>query len=630
MTEEKKAEKTAEEDWGIEKPKSGIAIETKVGLCLIFILLSAFGLVVYQKINRPQEDLAVNNPAEVESKEKLPEADPNQEVDPFGEGNLQPSSSDQVVDQSNGFGSNGSNSGFSTPLEGQDQDNSFAMQQSGAQGTDQFSQNTFENQTEPQQSSEFAMNQTDNGFQQFDSSSNSNNEFENPTQNEFQAGMQNQSEPATFDNSQQEFGAEQQNPFSQENQFAQQPTQTAQQSNDFNLESQTGLPPDPVAGNSGLREQPSGNEFDQSAEVTTNAFQAEEDPFGGLAQQGQTMQAEPQQSAENEFENFDPANELNSAQMQNPEEFSDNTAKINITDISTPAEAGEFDAAEFSQGKPQSSMAQNEQSFNQEFEQPEVSEFNADSANQGEGRFGNFRPEEFSAQQAESVTTVKNPSAAIDTSTFHNPGAMTEQQAPQAQGLFDRSAPTSDNSIQEFGALQEESFQQEPVMNSRGEYTVQHGENFWTISKKLYGTGRYFQLLAEINKNRVSDPQKMRPGTKLIAPDRTAIDARYQSRHKSTQTIASKFSGTGAVRKSSKPSGFFISQDGRPMYRVGSNDTLTDISQRHLGRSSRWFQIYQINRQKLQNPNKLKIGTELQLPYDASRVSLVPGNTSSR
>lgn len=629
MTEEKKAEKTAEEDWGVEKPKSGIAIETKVGLCLIFILLSAFGLVVYQKINRPQDDLAVNNPAEAGSTEHSSETDPNQEVDPFGEGNTQ-SSSVQAENQSNGFESNGSNSGFSTPQEGQDQDNSFAMQQSGTQGADQFSQNAFENQTEPQQSAVLAENQADNGFQQFDSSPSSNNEFANSSQNEFQPDMQNQAEPATFNNEQQEFGSEQQNPFSEADQFTQQPTQTAQQQNNFNLESQNGLPPDPEIGDSGLVEKPSGNEFSQTAEGATNAFQGEEDPFGAAAQQEQSMQAEPQQSAENEFGNFDPSNELNSAQMQNPEEFSEKTAKINITDISSPAEVGEFDNAEFSQSEPQTSTAQNGQSFGQEFEQPQVSEFNSGAMNQNEERFGNFRPEEFSAQQAESVTTVKNPNAAIDSGTFRNSEVMTEQQSPQAQGLFDRSAPTQEASTHEFGALQEESFNQQPVTNARGEYTVKHGENFWTISKKLYGSGRYFQILAEINRSRVSDPQKMRPGLKLIAPDRAAIDARYQSRHKSTQTIASKFSGTGAVRKSNKPSGFFISQDGRPMYRVGSNDTLTDISQRHLGRSSRWFQIYQINRQKLQNPNKLQIGTELQLPYDASRVSLVPGNTSSR
>ncbi|MCA9015433.1 MAG: LysM peptidoglycan-binding domain-containing protein, partial [Planctomycetaceae bacterium] len=267
---------------------------------------------------------------------------------------------------------------------------------------------------------------------------------------------------------------------------------------------------------------------------------------------------------------------------------------------------------------------------NQQFEQPQAAEFNEPNPSQNEERFGNFRAEEFSAQQAESVTTVKRPAAAIDSGTFRDSEMTAEQLPPQARGLFDGPAPVREVSTQEFGSQQEEVFNQRPAVAAGGEYIVQDGENFWTISKKLYGSGRYFQLLAEINRSRVNDPRKMRPGLKLITPDRSAIDAQYQARHKASQTTVAEFSGQEGVRKQSKPSGFFISQDGRPMYRVGSSDTLTDISQKHLGRSSRWYQIYQINRQRLQNPNKLQIGTELQLPYDASRVSLVPGNSSSR
>jgi nucleoid-associated protein YgaU len=61
------------------------------------------------------------------------------------------------------------------------------------------------------------------------------------------------------------------------------------------------------------------------------------------------------------------------------------------------------------------------------------------------------------------------------------------------------------------------------------------------------------------------------------------------------------------------------------MYRIQENDTLTDISLRHLGRSSRWIQIYELNRDNLANPNQLKIGTMLKLPGDASRVRIVRG-----
>ena len=626
MTEEKKAEQASEEDWGVEKPKSGIAIETKVGLCLICILLSAFGLVVYQKINRPQEELAVNNPAE-----EQPESDLSQETDPFAEGKTDTATEDQVATQSNDFNtfgneSGGESSGFSTPQE--EQGNPFA--ESGTQSADQFAQNAFNNQSEPAQPTEMAANQTDTGFQQFDPPAGASNEFGNPAQNEFQNEMPQQPEPAAFDQGQQD-------PFSGGDQFAQQPAgAVASQQNEFNAGTESEFAP-PVAGaESGLMEQPAGQEFAQTP--AANAFQDESDPFGGAAaQQGQAMQQQPQQPTENAFDEFGSSASLNEGQVQNTEEFSEQTAKVNITEISSPADANEFGDADFSQNEPQESTAQLENAFeqdtpamnNQQFEQPQASEFSEPSPGQSEERFGNFRPEEFSAQQAESVTTVKRPAAVIDSGTFRDT-EMSAEQVPQAQGLFDSPVPVREVSTQKFNSQQQDMFNQGATVAVGGEYTVQNGENFWTISKKLYGSGRYFQLLAEINRSRVSDPRKMRPGLKLIAPDRGTIDAQYQARHKAAQSTVSEFSGRGATRKPSKPAGFFISQDGRPMYRVGSSDTLTDISQKHLGRSSRWYQIYQMNRQRLQNPNKLQIGTELQLPYDASRVSLVPGKSSSR
>tara|TARA_R110002111_G_scaffold18931_2_gene46270 strand:+ start:108949 stop:110793 length:1845 start_codon:yes stop_codon:yes gene_type:complete len=614
MTEEKKSEKTAtEEDWGVEKPKSGIAIETKVGLCLICILLSAFGLVVYQKINRPQEALAVNGPAEGGS-----ETDQQKEPDPFAEGNSDATA--QVAGQSTGMEAQTGNSGFATPPEGQNQENPFAMQQPTSQGVNEFSRDAFANQNEPQQPVEIAAKQVDKGFQQFDSPAGTNNEF--------------QAAPATFDNPKQD-------PFSGTDQFAQQPganSQTAPQQNAFNSEPQSEFSPAAEGANSGLMEQPAANEFAQAAGGATGAVQVEEDPFGGAAvQPGQNMPAQSQQPAENGFDNFGLSEETDSAQLQNSEELPAKTAKVKITDISSSKEFGSFDDPGFSQSEPQASTTQNEKAFSQEmpaadtqeFEQPTVSEFSESNPSQNEERFGNFRAEEFSAQQAESVTTVKRPAAAIDSSSFRDV-EVTAQQVPQARGLFDGPAPVREVSTQEFGSQQETAFNQKSAVHTGGEYTVENGENFWTISKKLYGSGRYFQLLAEINKNRVSDPRKMKPGLKLLTPDRASIDAQYQARHKATQTTVTEFAGAGAVRKTNKPAGFFISQDGRPMYRVGGSDTLTDISQKHLGRSSRWYQIYQINRENLQNPNKLQIGTELQLPYDASRVSLVPGNSSSR
>ena len=66
------------------------------------------------------------------------------------------------------------------------------------------------------------------------------------------------------------------------------------------------------------------------------------------------------------------------------------------------------------------------------------------------------------------------------------------------------------------------------------------------------------------------------------------------------------------------------------MYRIGPDDTLGSIAQKHLGRASRWTEIYDQNQETLGSPDNLKLGTVIQLPSDASRLSLVPEGRSRR
>jgi nucleoid-associated protein YgaU len=73
-----------------------------------------------------------------------------------------------------------------------------------------------------------------------------------------------------------------------------------------------------------------------------------------------------------------------------------------------------------------------------------------------------------------------------------------------------------------------------------------------------------------------------------------------------------------------------IDEDGQPMYRVDKGDTLGEIAQKYLGRSSRWVQIHGMNRDRLPDAGTLKIGTVLRLPRDASQVARAPEETVVR
>ena len=137
---------------------------------------------------------------------------------------------------------------------------------------------------------------------------------------------------------------------------------------------------------------------------------------------------------------------------------------------------------------------------------------------------------------------------------------------------------------------------------------------------KKYGNARYFQALAELNKSRIPDPSRMRPGMKVSTPPVEVLEERY-GQFLPAGTRVQTTAAEDATAKSA-PTGFFISPDGTAKYRTGEHDTLSEIASKHLGRSSRWIQIYEMNRDKLSNPNQVKVGLELALPGDASSVGL--------
>jgi len=166
-----------------------------------------------------------------------------------------------------------------------------------------------------------------------------------------------------------------------------------------------------------------------------------------------------------------------------------------------------------------------------------------------------------------------------------------------------------------------------------GEYVVQNNESFWTISKKVYGTVRYFEVLAELNRQVAPDRDRLKPGTRIQTPDMNVMESLLtdlKSRSRTTlksqpgilQPMDVSDSATGDVLMASS-SGFFHSQQGYPMFRVGDTDTLTTIAAEHLGRASRWQQIYRMNSDLLAEPEALRPGMELKLPADASRKRLV-------
>jgi nucleoid-associated protein YgaU len=145
------------------------------------------------------------------------------------------------------------------------------------------------------------------------------------------------------------------------------------------------------------------------------------------------------------------------------------------------------------------------------------------------------------------------------------------------------------------------------------EYTVvKNGENYSKISKRIYGTTRYFSALAVFNQHRIAEPKHMRPGMVVLTPSKEVLEERYPQLFVDSKP------------KVVEPAAFLLLEDGSPAYRVGERETLSEISKRFLGRSSRWVEILRLNQSNVKDPNKLKPGTILALPADATEVNVVP------
>ena len=141
---------------------------------------------------------------------------------------------------------------------------------------------------------------------------------------------------------------------------------------------------------------------------------------------------------------------------------------------------------------------------------------------------------------------------------------------------------------------------------------VQDGDNYTKISKRVYGTAKYFAALAVFNQHRIPEPKNMRPGMVVLVPAKEVLEERYPEFFVDSQS------------NTREPAEFLLLDNGSPAYRVGERETISGISERFLGRSSRWIEIYRLNQSVVKDPNKLKAGIILALPADAAEVNVVP------
>ncbi|MGC4032227.1 MAG: LysM peptidoglycan-binding domain-containing protein [Tepidisphaeraceae bacterium] len=125
-------------------------------------------------------------------------------------------------------------------------------------------------------------------------------------------------------------------------------------------------------------------------------------------------------------------------------------------------------------------------------------------------------------------------------------------------------------------------------------YKVQAGDTFSTISEKVYGSRKFFNVLVKANPQ--VNPGRMKIGQEIAVPPKDAVASVGGAVETSVAKLTSPI-------------------DASRQYRIASGDTLSKIASKLYGRSVMWQAIYDANKAAIgPDEAKLKVGMVLNLP----------------
>ncbi len=162
---------------------------------------------------------------------------------------------------------------------------------------------------------------------------------------------------------------------------------------------------------------------------------------------------------------------------------------------------------------------------------------------------------------------------------------------------------------------------------------VQRGENFWTIARLYYGSGRYYKALWAANRGQIEAPDRLQVGMTVMIPAREALDpaliepptapasppSPWRIVSPSPQRVSelrlpvSRSAGsTEAPRPRTAPE--------YPIHVVQPHETLRSIAGAALGDARRDREILELNRDTVAESRELVPGQFLLLPPDARPI----------
>lgn len=168
----------------------------------------------------------------------------------------------------------------------------------------------------------------------------------------------------------------------------------------------------------------------------------------------------------------------------------------------------------------------------------------------------------------------------------------------------------------------EDSHHANPAADAGRVHDVQSGESMFAICKKYYGNADAVDALAKFNK--ISDPEALRAGRRLRIP--TAQELGLASAKTETvidnpnTSTTPRPSSLRIVPVSSDQASAKLTAQTNPTkkpaqvtYTVKPGETLRVIALKVMGNKSKWNKLYDLNRDVIEDPDNLKVGTVLRI-----------------
>ncbi len=136
------------------------------------------------------------------------------------------------------------------------------------------------------------------------------------------------------------------------------------------------------------------------------------------------------------------------------------------------------------------------------------------------------------------------------------------------------------------------------VTKTKDQYTIQKSnETLWAVAQDVYGDGRLFRAVYELNRNNIPNPEKLDLGTKLLTPP--------------LEELVQNFSNH-------VPRDLLPVAPSNSIHITAQGDTLFDIARQKLGQASRFNELIELNQgrlpQDISHLAPLSAGMKLDLP----------------